>query len=142
VRYRPGAPADARIDGFLEAWFAALLLGSLGSVFTGVGAGFGIVRLRRRRLESWLRRFGVPVQAKYTGVHLDTSVHVNRRHPWRITAQWQNPVTGLVHTFESGMLFYDPSDHVHQEHVTVWIDPNDPGRHLVDTAFLPKHAGG
>jgi hypothetical protein len=141
VRYRPGAPDQARIDGFLENWFVSLVLGGLGTVFTGVGAGFGVAQLRRRRLHAWLRQFGVQVQAKYTGAHLDGSVRVNRRHPWRLTAQWQNPADGVVHTFESEMLFFDPSEFVQRETVDVWIDPSDPGRHLLDVSFLPKHAG-
>jgi hypothetical protein len=141
VRHRAGEPEEARIEGFLESWFLPTLLGGLGTVFTAIGAGFGIWELRRRRLRAWLQQFGMRVQAKYTGVMLDTSLRVNRRHPWRLTAQWQNPVTGLVHTFESDMLFWDPSDTVQRETVEVWIDPNDPSRHHLDTAFLPKHAG-
>lgn len=39
VMYLPGSPDDARLDGFLENWFAATLLGGLGTVFTSVGLG-------------------------------------------------------------------------------------------------------
>ena len=72
---------------------------------------------------------------------LDTSLRVNGRHPWRLTAQWQHAATGVVHTFESDALFYDPSDYVQRETVEVWIDTNDPRRHYLDAAFLPEHAG-
>jgi len=141
VRYRLGQPAAARIDGLMETWFGPTLLGFLGTVFTAIGAGFLVMEIRKRRLRAWLQQFGVRVQAKYTGVMLDTSLRVNRRHPWRLTAQWQDPVTSLVHTFESDMLFWDPSDYVQRETVEVWIDANDPSRHYLDTTFLPKHAG-
>lgn len=141
VWHRPGQPERARLDGLLESWFLPSLFGFLGSVFTAIAAAFLISTLRKQRLRSWLQQFGTRVQAKYTGVMLDTSMRVNRRHPWRLTAQWQDPVTGLVHTFESDMLFWDPSDHVQRETVEVWIDANDPSRHYLDTTFLPKHAG-
>ena len=141
VRYRPGQPAEARIDGLLESWFGPILLGGLGTVFTALGAGFLVAQIRKRRLRTWLQQFGMRVQAKYTGVMLDTSTRVNGRHPWRLTAQWQDPVTSLVHTFESDTLFWDPSDYVQRETVEVWIDANDPTRHYLDTTFLPKHAG-
>jgi hypothetical protein len=141
VLHPPGRPAEARIDGLLESWFLPSLFGGLGTLFAGIGGAFGIAELRRRRLRAWLEQFGTRVEAKYTGVMRDTSTSLNRRHPWRLTAQWQDPVTGLVHSFESDMLFWDPSDHVKRETIAVWIDPNDPRRHHLDTTFLPKHAG-
>jgi Protein of unknown function (DUF3592) len=141
VRYRPGQPGAARIDGLLESSFGPTLLGTLGTVFTVIGSAFLLSEIRKRRLRAWLHQFGVRVQAKYTGVRLDTSMRVNRRNPWRLTAQWQDPVTSLVHSFESDMLFWDPSDYVQRDTVEVWIDANDPSRHYLDTAFLPKHAG-
>ena len=141
VRYRPGEPGHARIDGLMETWFGPTLLGFLGSVFTAIGGAFLVMEIRRRRLRAWLQQFGMRVQAKYTGVILDTNMRINRRHPWRVTAQWQDPVTGLVHSFESDMLFWDPSAYVQRETVEVWIDANDPRRHYLDMTFLPKHAG-
>ena len=141
VRHPPGRPAEARIDGWLESWFLPTLFGGLGAVFASIGAGFWISALRRKRLHAWLQQFGTRVQAKFTGVRLDTSVRVNGRHPWRLTAQWLHPATGVVHTFESDALFFDPTDYVKRESVEVWIDTNDPRRHHLDTAFLPAHAG-
>lgn len=140
VRYSPGEPAAARIDGFLESWFAPVLLGGMGSVFAGIAGGLLISERRKRRLHDWLQQFGTRIEAKYTGVRLDTTLRINGQHPWRLMAQWQNPATGLVHTFESETLFYDPSDYVKLETLGVWIDPSDPRRHHLDTGFLPKLA--
>jgi hypothetical protein len=140
VWYPPDAPEAARIDGWLERWFLPTLFGGLGAVFAGIALGFLVAARRRRRLHEWLRQFGTKVQAKYTGVMHDTSVRINGRHPWRLTAQWQHPATGIVHVFESDTLFFDPSDYVRGETVDVWIDPNDPRRHHLDTDFLPKAA--
>jgi hypothetical protein len=141
VWHRPDRPDDARIDGFLESWFLPTLFGGLGTVFGSIGAGFWLSALRKRRLHAWLRQFGMRIQAKYTGVMLDTSVRINGRHPWRLTAQWQHPATGVVHTFESDALYFDPTDFVKRETVEVWVDTQDPRRHHLDTAFLPRHAG-
>jgi hypothetical protein len=141
VRYSPADPDDARIDGFLESWFIPTLLGGLGSIFFAIGAGFSLWEIRKRRLRAWLRLNGTRVQATYTGTRLDTSVRINGRHPWRLTAQWQNPVTQVVHTFESDVLFYDPGDFVRRDTVEVLIDPSDPRRHHLDVGFLPRHAG-
>lgn len=37
VIYNPASPRDARIDSFFQLWFAPLLLGGMGIVFTAVG---------------------------------------------------------------------------------------------------------
>lgn len=37
VIYNPASPDDARIDSFFQLWFAPLLLGGMGVVFTGFG---------------------------------------------------------------------------------------------------------
>ncbi|MEM6733926.1 MAG: DUF3592 domain-containing protein [Myxococcota bacterium] len=45
IYYDPNDPADARIDGFLENWFAATLIGGIGSVLAFFGlAGFFLVK--------------------------------------------------------------------------------------------------
>jgi hypothetical protein len=100
VRHPPGRPGEARIDGWLETWFLATLLGGMGTAFAALGGGFVLWEMRERRLRSWLSQFGTRVDAKYTGVMLDTAVRINGRHPWRLTAQWQDPVSGVVHGFE------------------------------------------
>ncbi len=141
VRHPPDHPEQARIDGFMESWFAAILLSGMGSIFAAIGAAFVVWEVRKRRLRDWLQQFGTRIQAKYTGVRRDTGMRVNGMHPWRLTAQWQSPVTGLVHSFESDWVFYDPSDYVRRETLDVWIDPKDPSRHHLDATFLPRHAG-
>jgi hypothetical protein len=42
--------------------------------------------------------------------------------------------------FRSEDLWYDPSDHVKRETLTVYIDPADPRKHYVDVSFLPRLA--
>ena len=51
VLYDPDDPRDARINSFFQLWFAPLILGFLGLVFTtvvGGGAVVGLVRSRNR----------------------------------------------------------------------------------------------
>jgi hypothetical protein len=141
VRCPAGTPDGARIDGVFESWFQPIVLGGLGTVFGGIGGAFVVAEVRKRRLREWLRQFGTRIEAKYTGVMFDTSVRLDGRQPWRLTAQWQDPATGRVHVFESDMLFFDPTDYVQRETVDVWIDPRAPRRYHLDLSFLPEPAG-
>lgn len=141
VRYDPSHPETARLDSFMENWFAAMILGILGGVFTAIGSGFGIHAWRKKKNREWLEQHGTRVQAKFTGVDYDTSLKVNGRSPWRLTAQWQNPSTGAIHTFRSDAIWFDPGEFVKGETLDVLLNMDKPSMYHIDLAFLPKHEG-
>jgi len=141
VRYDPAQPDRARIDGFLENWFAALILGILGTVFFSIGAGFGLFMWRSKRNREWLQANGTRIQAKFMGVMIDTSIRMNGQSPRRLTAQWQNPSTSEIHTFKSEALWFDPSEFVKGETIEVLINQERPSMYWIDISFLPKQAG-
>lgn len=138
VLYLPGEPGEARIDAFFNLWGAPLILGSLGLMFFGVGAGITLYGIITRRRDEQLRSSGRPVLADYEGVRLNTSVSVNGRNPYRVLAQWRNPETARVHVFESHNLWYDPTRYMDRSQLTVYLDPRNPGRYYVDLSFLPQ----
>jgi hypothetical protein len=139
VLYSPGAPHDAKIEGFFSLWLGPIILGGIGSVFFAIGGAMIVVTRSRAALAQRLRSQGMTVQAKFQGVELNTGLTVNGAHPYRLVAQWQGP-TGEIHVFRSEDLWYDPSDHVKRETLTVYIDPADPRKHYVDVSFLPRLA--
>lgn len=140
VLYDPETPDDARIDSLSDLWLGSLITGTIGFAFTGIGAGFLIVRARRAKLEAWMRVNGQRVEADYTGVFRDTSFRVNGQAPWRITAQWQDPIRKNVHVFKSKRLWFDPEPFIERDQLTVLIDPQNPKRHAFDLSFLPEPA--
>jgi hypothetical protein len=140
VRYDPASPGNARIDSFLENWFVALVLGILGTVFTAIGSGFGIYGWVQKKKREWLKANGQRIQAKFTGVDLNMSLRVNGRHPWVLTAQWQDPASSLVYTFRSESIWFDPSPYVKAETLDVLLNAAKPSMYWVDIGFLPKQA--
>lgn len=141
LRYDPDNPERVRLDGFMDNWFGPTILGGMGAVFSLVGFGIIAAAIRKRRMLAWLESNGMRVQAQYTGVVRDTSVKVNGRSPWALTAQWQHPASGEIHTFQSEPVWFDPTDFVQRDTLDVVLDADDPSRHRVDIAFLPKHKG-
>lgn len=140
VLYHADAPDKARLNGFMSLWFGTLIVGGLGVLFTAIGAAMVVVPIRRKRLESFLRTSGVPVEATFEGVEQNTSMKVNGQSPWRVLAQWLDPTTSQVHVFKSDNLWFDPSDYVKDRKINVFMDRSDPKKYYVDLSFLPKLA--
>ncbi|MNC77488.1 hypothetical protein D3C75_1294550 [compost metagenome] len=57
-----------------------------------------------------------------------------------IRSQWLNPRTSEVHLFESDNIWFDPSDYLKDESISVFIDKKNPKKYHVDISFLPKIA--
>ncbi len=140
VLYDPTAPESAEIDSFFSLWFAPILLGFLGSVFSAFGVGYWGWCIARVRREAWLARHGRRIVADIVDMAIDRSVKRNRRSPWRITAQWADPLSRKVHVFKSAGIRFDPKPFLGGETVPVLIDPDDPRRYMVDLSFLPERA--
>ncbi len=149
-RYRPGEkvqvlysitdPVDAEINGFAALWFGPLLIGGMGLVLFSIGAGLVLVPRLLARRAAEIRASGTPVQAKIQGVGRNTAVAVGGTNPWRVAAQWQDPATGEIHVFHSENLWFDPTDYLKRDLVTVYVDPANPRRYAMDVSFLPKLA--
>jgi hypothetical protein len=136
----PADPTDHRIRGFLDLWFAPVLLGGLGTVFSTIGLGLvGADRFRRRRGE-WLKHHGTRIETSFQRVELDKAFTFNGRSPYRVVTQWLDPATNEVHLFESERLWFDPSPYLTGPTIPVLIERGNPKRYWVDLSFLPKLA--
>ena len=65
---------------------------------------------------------------------------VRGRRAYRIVSHWQDPVSGNLHVFRSDDIWFDPSDYIDRDQITVRIDPRDPKNYHVDIGFLPELA--
>ena len=137
ILYDAANPERARIDSFMENWFAALLLGGMGLVFSLVGGGVIGSMVRQRKVRGWLEHNGMRVQARFEGAGVDTSLSVNGQNPWRLSCQWQHPLTKKVYFFRSDPIWFDPTPFVAREQIDVTVNMDDPRQYQVDTSFLP-----
>jgi hypothetical protein len=116
------------------------MLGVMGLMFGGMGGGYWIWHLARLRRNSWLQRHGRPVDADIVDIGVDRSLRVNRRSPWRITAQWLDPTGDRIYLFTSDEIWFDPEPFVDGDKIPVLIDPQNPNRYRMDLSFLPELA--
>ncbi|WP_111657207.1 DUF3592 domain-containing protein [Isoalcanivorax indicus] len=138
VLYAPEQPDNARIKGLFSLWGGVLICALVGVMFTSVGGVAALAPLWARRRAAQLRQTGRRIETRFQGVEANTRLTVNGRHPQRIVTQWQNPATGEVQVFFSRNLWFDPSEHIRQHSITVWMDPQKPGRYVMDTDFLAR----
>ena len=97
-----------------------------------LGAGLGLAKRFNAQKLAQLRVSGDLVLATLDKVALDTGTTFNDRHPWRVHAHWEDPVTGQRHRFVSEMLWEDPSARMGQSPVRVYVDRGKPGRYAMD----------
>lgn len=84
---------------------------------------------------------GTRIQAKVTGIEMDSSVSSNHRHPFRIICQCKMP-DGIVREYLSDPIWYDPEGVLTSDMVDVYIDPENGKRYCVDlSSVLPDEDG-
>jgi len=140
VFYQPSKPQNAMINGFFSLWGGPLIVGGLGAVFFLVGGSILVVTRLKGQRDEHLRTHGTPIQTKYQGVEINRGLEVNGAHPFRVVTQWQDPATSELHIFKSNNLWFDPSEHIKQQQITVFIEGGNPKKYFVDLSFLPKLA--
>ena len=140
VLYEELTPEKARIKGFFSLWGASLIVGCLGGIFFLIG--FGIIlfgNLKGKKIKR-LKESGLKTITKFQSVNRNETLKVNGRNPYQILTHWNNPATSELHMFKSENLWFDPTDHIKQEEITVLIDRDNPKKYYMDTSFLPKLA--
>jgi hypothetical protein len=135
VLYDPADPDGARIDSYFNLHVGSFVTTILALVFGGVGIIWLWLARRAAALEEELRRSGVRIEARVVEVEERRNITVNRKHPWRIIAESDEPARA-GQRFRSANIWDDPRPHM-KETVTVFVDRNDPRRHHVDIGFLP-----
>ncbi|MGI9334629.1 MAG: DUF3592 domain-containing protein [Gammaproteobacteria bacterium] len=138
VLYEASAPESARINSFFSLWGGPTIAGGLGAVFFTIGASIVLAgRLKGSKIQH-LKVNGTPIKTTFQGVEINRSLRVNGRSPYRIVTQWKNPSTSELHLFESENIWFDPSDHINVDEITVLIERHNPKKYYVDISFLPK----
>ena len=110
------------LDRQNDARFLPVIFGALGGLMAAIGGALLVwLRRKRKRTERLLER-GEYVIAKITGFPVDYQVTINGRPTYRVECSYQDPVTGILHVFESKRLLIDPAFCVTAETVRVYVN--------------------
>jgi len=140
ILYQPDSPNKAKIKSFFSLWGEATIIGGLGTVLFLIGGGIFLFQKNKKKLIDYLKRNGKRINADFQSVGLNNTYSYNGRNPFQIIAQWQNPSTLKIHIFKSENLWFDPTEFIENDTITVIIDKKNPKKYWMDTSFLPKLA--
>ena len=140
VLYLPAEPYKARLNSFFSLWGGSIIVGGLGGIFLLIGGGIFLVPKLKSRKNEYLKEQGSPIESEFQSVAFNTTVSVNGRNPFQIITQWKNPSTSEIQIFKSDNLWYDPTEHIQNKRIRVFINRNNPKKYYVDLSFLPKIA--
>jgi len=138
VLYDPQNPSDAMVESFFRLWFGPLMLSIVGSLFGGIGWGYWGWAYRQYRRDAWLDRHGNRISARVVDVGLDQGLSRQGAKPWRIRAQWQDPLGQGVYVFHSRPLWFDPKPFLKDDEIGVLIDRRNPQLYKFDLSSLPQ----
>lgn len=140
IYYLPNSPQTAKIDGFADMWLATTIFAILGVVFFLVGFVPVLYAKINANKASFLRERGIAIETNYQGVERNTALVMNGKSPYQIISHWQNPDTTQLHIFKSHNIWFDPSDYITQDKITVYVAPDNYKKYYLDTSFLPQIA--
>ena len=140
VLYLPAEPYKARLNSFFSLWGGSIIVGGLGGIFLLIGGGIFLAPKLKSRKNEYLREQGSPIETEFQSVAFNTAVSVNGRNPFQVITQWKNPSTSQIQIFKSDNLWYDPTEHIQNKRIRVFVDRNNPKKYYVDLSFLPKIA--
>lgn len=112
-----------------------ILLG-MGVIFTLIGGGLTITKLKGKSKKESLMQNGECVGAEINEVQLNRGYRVNGRSPFVIICRWRDPQSGEYYLFGSENLWYDPRPILAEKQLTtlpVYLDPQNYKRYYVST---------
>ena len=140
VLYDPRQPDQASIKSFSELWMSSVILCGMGAISWLLGVAAVVWKSVSDRRKTWLQRNGRRIQARITRVELNLPVKVKGKHPFHIVCHWHDPASNETHVFYSANIWFNPTKYIMGNTIEVLVDPNNPSRYAVDTAFLPKRS--
>ncbi len=118
-----------------------LIFPLIGLIFLIIGAIGILVKINKRKLEKSLKESGELIYADYNETVLNTSYHVNERHPYYIICEWNNPLDNKKYIFKSKNIWINPEKIIKERNIKqfpVYVD-NNKKKYVIDIDILTEN---
>jgi len=136
VYYNPSNPTDYLVDGNINISVIFMIVGTIIFVF----GTFTIIRLNLKYKKYLnVKNTGIRVDARISGIEVDTSIAINNKNPYYILCYGVNPITGQEQTFRSENVWEDVRKIIEDNNIDilpVYIDQSNHNNYYVDISVL------
>ncbi|MFN4147700.1 MAG: DUF3592 domain-containing protein [Runella sp.] len=135
VKYDPRNPSQAKLNSFWDLWGLLAVLAGFGMIFfmVGVGSALGNLQEKKRidKLKNSRNFIYLPARVEYSDIKGSKGFY--------LVCDYLHPADEKIYLIKSDLFYFDPTPYL-KERVMVWIDPENPKNHYVDTSFMPSLA--
>lgn len=128
--------------GSKEADLTFLMFPGMGLIFAIIGGTGIMVKINKRKLEKNLRENGKKIYADYVETILNTSYSVNRKHPYNVICEWNDPEDNKKYIFKSENIWINPEKIIKEKIIKafpVYIDEKNKNQYIIDVDILTEN---
>ena len=118
-----------------------LIFPGMGLIFAIIGLTGIVVKIKKNKLEKFLKENGEVIYANYVETVLNTAYRVNGRYPYNIICEWDNPRDGKKYTFKSKNIWTNPENIIEERNIKtfpVYINIENIKQYIVDLDNLTE----
>ena len=119
-----------------------LIFPGIGLLFFIIGLTGILIRMSKKKLEKRLKENGKLIYANYNETVLNTSYRINRRYPYNIICEWNNPSDNKKYIFKSKNIWINPEKIIIEKNIEqfpVYIDNNNMKKYFIDVDILTEN---
>lgn len=129
IYYDPSNPHRIKTKSMM--YFIPIILGSVGLVFAIAMIVLEVIKRRAMNKKERLLSEGRKVYAVITDISINHLIRVNRKHPYKAKASYEDDYSGVIYHFESENFWEESIVTIGQE-VPVYINPKNPKDYYMD----------
>lgn len=119
-----------------------LIFPGIGLIFFIIGGTGIIIKIKRIKFEKSLKENGEVIYANYVETIINTSYRVNRKHPYNIICEWNNPEDNKKYIFKSKNIWLNPENIIEQRNIKkfpIYVDNKNKKKYVIDIDSLTEN---
>lgn len=119
-----------------------LIFPGIGMIFLIIGTTGILVKIKKGKEEKSLRENGEIIYANYVETVRNTSYTVNRKYPYNIICEWNNPLDNKNYIFKSKNIWINPEKTIEEREIRqfpIYINRDNMKKYIIDIDSLTEN---